>query len=91
MKKAFIFTAKGCLFCAMMKSGLERQSIPFTEIDIAENSELWSNVIKQIGGTEFYTPTIFIQEGPSGEGYIYTPNRDFQSSDDAIELIKNNI
>lgn len=91
MKKAFIFTSQGCLFCAMVKSGLKNESIPFTEIDIAENKDLWDNVKKQIGGAEFYTPTIFIQEESNGEGYVYVPKKDFQSSNDAIAIIKNNI
>lgn len=91
MKNVFIFTSYGCLFCAMVKSGLKNESIPFTEIDIKENEELWGNVMKQLGGTEFYTPTIFIQEENNEDGYVYVPKRDFQTSNDAIALIKNNI
>jgi glutaredoxin len=87
MKNIYIFTLNGCLHCSYIKKKLNELSIPFHDVEITQNRQLWDQIILQTGYD--LTPTIFIQDDKEGSGLVYTPGRDFQNSDEIIEIIKN--
>ena len=89
MNQLAIFTLNGCNLCAKLKHELKKQSIPFHDIEITKNRELWGKIVEQTG--EDILPTIFIQTDELGNGLVYTPGRDFQDIKEIIEIIKNNI
>jgi glutaredoxin len=89
MKTIVVFTLNGCVHCAELKKKLSDLSIPFHDIEITKNRELWNKIIAQIGHD--ILPTVYIQEDDVGNGLVYTPGRDFQSNDEMIEIIKRNI
>jgi glutaredoxin len=88
MKTICIFTLNECVHCAELKSKLTEQSIPFKDIEITKNRELWNQVINQTGYDTL--PTVFIRND-DGSGVVYTPGRDFQDVNEIIEIIKKNI
>ena len=87
MKNILIFTLNGCFQCRDLKQKLTDLSLPFTDIEITQNRKLWEQVVHQSGLD--LLPTIFIQQDTEGNGLVYTPGRDFQSTDEIIEIIKN--
>jgi len=89
MKRIAIFTLNTCHLCADLKRRLRSQSIPFHDIEITRNRELWDQILAQTGHDAL--PTVFIQTDEGGNGLVYTPGRDFKDLDEIIEIIKNNI
>lgn len=91
MKKLYIFTLPYCSFCKNLTTELQRKSISFTPIAVPDNRELFDNIKKQLGVSKLNAPVLFFRENNDGEGYIYEPAKDFQTVDDAITIIRNNI
>jgi glutaredoxin len=89
MKTIAVFTLNGCVYCAQLKQKLSDLSIPFHDIEITKNKDLWDKIVAQTGYDVL--PTVYIQEDDIGNGLVYTPGRDFQSNDEIIEIIKRNI
>lgn len=88
MKNLLIFTLNGCIYCQELKQRLFDKGVPFHDIEITKNRELWKQVIDQTGHDEL--PTVFIQNEKDESGTVYTPGRDFQNIDEIIEIIKKN-
>lgn len=91
MKKLYIFTLPNCGFCRNLTMELKRNSISFIPIAVPDNRELYENMKKQLGVSKLNSPVLFFQENSDGEGYIYEPAKDFQTIEEAIIIIKNNI
>ncbi len=89
MKDIIIFTKEGCLFCAMLKSELNRESISFCEIDAKKNKPIWDDVVKQTNIP--LLPTVFIPLDDEGNGTVYSPGRDFHDSNEIFQIIKREI
>ena len=87
MKNIYVFTLNGCSHCSYIKTKLNEISIPFHDVEITQNRQLWDQIILQTGYD--LIPTIFIQDEKDGSGLVYTPGRDFQTPDEMIEIIKN--
>ena len=87
MKTIIIFTLNSCVHCQELKEKLTELSIPFDDVEITLNRQLWDYVISQTGND--LLPTVFIKDGDDGSGHIYSPGRDFQSNDEIMEIIKN--
>jgi glutaredoxin len=80
-KKIVIYTNKTCQYCDQVKKSLTESSIEFTEIDIIEYKDVWSNV-KDLTATPI-TPTIKINNE------FLLPGRDFVNPQSLIEIISN--
>ena len=61
-------------------------SVPFTDVDISVNQDLWSQVVEQTKTN--FVPTVFVRHGETEEGDIYIPEKDFKSEDELIESLK---
>jgi glutaredoxin len=84
--KIVLFTMNGCGHCKSLKNRLDEISIPYFDIDIDENEEIWDQVVSQT--KEDLIPTIFIQSDESDNGIVFVPGRDYESEDDIVEKIK---
>jgi len=84
--KMIVFTLNGCIHCVELKKDLKNQGIPFTELEIESNKDIWDIVVKQTGHNSL--PTVFIGLNGEDEGPIFVPERDYQSKEDLIEKIK---
>ena len=81
-----IFTLDGCSHCDSLKKRLKGLSIPYMDIEITDNEEIWNQVVTQTGHN--LIPTVFIQKEDSDDGPVYVPGRDYQSEDEIVEKIK---
>jgi glutaredoxin 3 len=86
MKSIFIFTKNGCPQCRELKQRLNNLSIPFKDIEVTLNRDLWNQVVTQTGYDVL--PTVFIKDDNGSSGLVYTPGRDFQDIDEIIEILK---
>lgn len=86
MNTIVIFTLNGCGHCQSLKKRLDDISIPYTEIEIGANEEIWKQVVRQTG--EDVIPTVFIKKNDNEDGPVYVPGRDYQNEDEIVEIIK---
>lgn len=82
----FVFSIGVCSHCKSLKEKLNELEIPFTELEINANREIWNQVVKQTGLN--ILPTVFIKKGDTDDGPVFVPTRDFTSQDELIEKIK---
>jgi hypothetical protein len=82
----YIFTLNGCVHCSSLKKRFKKESIPFTEIEITVNEDIWNQVVNQTG--ENVVPTIFIKKENSNDGDVFLPDRDFKDENHLFEIIK---
>ena len=82
----FIFSLNGCGYCKTLKEKLNESSIPFTELEINSNREIWNQVVKQTGLN--ILPTIFIKKDGTDDGPVFVPTRDFNSVEEIVEKLK---
>jgi glutaredoxin len=83
----FIFSLLGCGHCRTLKEKLNELEIPFTDLEINSNREIWDQVVKQTGLNVL--PTVFIKKGETDDGPVFVPSRDFKSQEELLEKIKN--
>jgi len=87
--KILVFTMDGCGHCKSLKNRLEENSIPYMDIEITDNQHIWNQVVEQTGHS--LLPTIFIKKEDSDDGPVFIPGRDYQSEDEIVKIIKNQI
>lgn len=88
-KQLVIFTLEGCGHCKELKNRVSEESIPFTEIEVSRNKELWNKIVDQTKNE--YLPSFFIKTEGTDNGPIFCPERDFKGTEEAVEIIKNHI
>jgi glutaredoxin len=87
MIKIILFTLDGCPHCISLKNRLINDSIPFIELDVDENPEIWGEVIEEI--KHDFLPTTLITNIETEEGLIFVPTIDYQTEDEIFEIIRN--
>lgn len=65
MPKVQIYTTKFCGYCVRAKQLLDREGIPFEEIDITETPEVRDELVKKTG--ERTVPQIFVDDQYIGQ------------------------
>ena len=88
-KQLVIFTLEGCGHCKELKTLVNKESIPFTEIEVSRNKELWNKIVDQTKNE--YLPAFFIKTEGTDSGPIYCPERDFNGTEEAVNIIKSHI
>lgn len=81
-----IFTLDTCIHCKSLKKRLKNDDIPYVDIDIDSNQEIWDDVVNQTGHN--VVPSIYIQKGEMENGPIYIPGKDFEDEDTIVNIIK---
>ena len=81
-----IFTLDGCDHCLTLKSKLKEINIPFQEIEINQNRNIWDQVVSQTGFN--YLPTVFIKNDIDDHGPVFVPGRDYETQEEIIDIIK---
>jgi len=44
-----LFTLDGCGGCNRLKERLKKESLPYREVEVGRNKEIWNKVIEQTG------------------------------------------
>jgi glutaredoxin len=81
-----VFTLNGCGHCGSLKKRLGEISIPFQEVEINQNRQIWDQVVSQTGHN--LLPTVFIRTEGTDVGPIYIPSRDYETEDEIVEILK---
>jgi hypothetical protein len=81
-----VFTLNGCIHCNSLKQRLKKLSIPYIDVEITKNENIWNQVVEQTGHDSI--PTIFIKKKNTDDGPVYVPGRDYESEDEIVEIIK---
>jgi glutaredoxin len=82
----YIFTLKGCSHCVTLKKSLNELQIPYTELEIGKNKEIWDQVVQQTGHNSL--PTVFISLDGGEDGPVFIPGRDYLEKEEVIQKIK---
>jgi glutaredoxin len=80
-----LFTLEGCGSCKSLKERLKKESLPYREIEVGRNKEIWNKVIDQTGNE--FLPAFFIKRDDTGTGPFFCPTKDFNTDDEAVEII----
>jgi glutaredoxin len=89
MPEIIVFTLDGCSHCVILKSKLNEETIPFTEIEITLNEKIWDKVVEQTGHNVL--PTVFIKYQDTDTGPVFIPGKDYESPEDLIPKIKKHL
>lgn len=81
----YIFTLEGCGRCAQLKKRIRDISVPFNEVDIEKNSEIWESVVESTGNE--YLPVLFFREGETEKGPIFCPMKDYNTDEEVLEIV----
>ena len=61
--QVLLFTLNGCGHCKTLKERLNKESLPFTEVEVGKNQELWNKIVEQ---------TVFFNGVPTNTFIAYT-------------------
>ncbi len=89
MNNIIVFTLTGCKYCIELKEMLNQEMIEYIDINVDDNEEIWTQVVNQTGHNSL--PTVYIEFKGKEEGPVFVPERDFNSNEEIIEIIKNYI
>jgi glutaredoxin len=81
-----LFTLDGCGHCKTLKKRLTDESIPFREVEVGRNKEIWNKVVEQTKNE--YLPAFFIKNPDTDMGPFFCPEKDFKGDDEAITIIR---
>ncbi len=84
--RIIVFTLNGCSHCVELKTLLENENIPFNEVEVTLNKEIWDKVVEQTGHNVL--PTVYISLDNGDSGPVFIPERDYTDKEDLIEKIK---
>lgn len=84
-----VFTMKGCSHCSDFKKMLIEKNIDFFDRDIDEYEEEYKLFI-EVTDNQFI-PALLIIEGTDENyhSYVYAPERDYNTLEEAISIIEN--
>jgi glutaredoxin len=85
-KELLVFTLDGCGHCKTFKDRLNEESIPFKEVEVSKNKEVWNQVVEQTKNE--YLPAFYIKKEGSNTGPFFCPDKDFKTDDEAITIIR---
>lgn len=81
-----VFTLEGCGHCKTFKQRLDKESIPYKEVEVSKNKQIWNQVVEQTKNE--YLPAFYIKKEGSNTGPFFCPDKDFKTDDEAIGIIR---
>jgi len=95
MKKIFLYTMNGCPHCKSMKELFKENSVDFIEKNINEHQEEYEKLIVEQTKNEYLPAFLFLEmklNESNGKKSPHlkavTPDDDFESAEEALELAK---
>jgi glutaredoxin len=86
VNQVLLFTLDGCGHCKNLKERLNKESLPFTEVEVGKNQELWNKIVEQTNNQ--FLPAFYIKQEGTNKGPFFCPEKDFKSDDEAVNIIK---
>lgn len=88
-KTITLLTSDDCFHCQDLKTRLKELDIYFDEIEVNKNFQFWNRFIQENGCD--IVPVILIREKEGIKNMIFLPEKDYNSNEEAIMVIKKNI
>jgi glutaredoxin len=88
-KTITLLTSDDCFHCQDLKENLKKLNISFDEIEVNKNFNFWNKFIDENGCD--IVPVVLIREKKGVKQKIFLPEKDYNSNEEAIIIIKNNI
>lgn len=90
-KYLILFTMKGCPYCEDIKSKLTEEKIEYIERDIDEHSDEY-DIFTEVTENEYVPAFMIIDDSETNtQSKLFAPERDFNTLDEGVELIKKEI
>lgn len=89
-KVVILYTMKGCPFCDMIKNQLTENEVFFHERDVNEYEKEFDMFVEIVGSD--YVPAFMLVEDVNGDDpkpFLFSPENDFETIDEGVEIIKN--
>lgn len=86
MNEIIIFSLNGCSYCKNVKEYFNEKMVPYTDLEINSNREIWNQVVSQTG--ENVLPTIFVKKEGTDNGPVFVAGKDFKGPEEIYEKIK---
>ena len=81
-----VFTLDGCSHCVELKTLLKNENMPFNEVEVEKNQEIWNKVVEQTGHNSL--PTVYVSLDNGDSGPVFIPERDFTDKSELVEKLK---
>ena len=88
-KTITLLTSDDCFHCQDLKENLKKLNISFDEIEVNKNFDFWNRFIDENGSD--MVPVVLIREKKGVKQKIFLPEKDYNSNEEAIMIIKKNI
>jgi glutaredoxin len=88
-KNITLLTSDDCFYCQDLKERLIKLNISFDEIEVNKNFDFWNRFINENGCDA--VPVVLIREKKGVKQKIFLPEKDYNSNEEAIIIIKKNI
>lgn len=87
-KLLVLYTMKGCPWCDLMKKQLKESKIEFYDRDIGVHEKEYQEFVK-VTNSEFIPAFMIIDSiNEQTESYFFVPDKDFETIDDGVKIIK---
>jgi glutaredoxin len=87
--QVLLFTLDGCGHCKTLKERLNKESLPFTEVEVGKNQELWNKIVEQTKNQ--FLPAFYIKQEDTNNRPFFCPEKDFKSDDEAVAIIRKHV
>ena len=88
-KTITLLTSDDCFHCQDLKENLKKLNISFDEIEVNNNFDFWDRFIEENGCD--ILPVVLKREKKGVKQKIFLPEKDYNSNEEAIMIIKKNI
>jgi glutaredoxin len=88
-KTITLLTSDDCFYCQDLKERLIELNISFDEIEVNKNFDFWNRFIGENGCDR--VPVVIVREIKGVKQKIFLPEKDYNSNEEAIIIIKKNI
>jgi len=82
-----LFSMKGCPYCHEIKEMFEREGISYFDADIDKHKEEY-DLFVEVTNNDLIPAFMIVDEDEKSKALFYAPDRDFQTLDEAMEIIK---
>lgn len=89
-KHLVLFTMKGCPYCAEIKEIFAKEGITYFDADIDKHKEEY-DLFVEVTSNDLIPAMMIVDEDEQSKVQFYAPDRDYQTLDEALEIVKKNL
>lgn len=89
-KHLILFSMKGCPYCNEIKETFKKEEISFFDCDIETHKEEY-DLFVEVTGNDLVPAFMIVDEQEKDKPEFFAPDRDFETLDEALILVKKKI